>query len=392
LITVARRRGGQPENQNARTHGVYSLFSSIENTSFFIAIRNLQREAEFPSLPLQQALALAAEQRDRLDARIDETIDPGTIIALLELRFKLSGSIDHILRRIAEVSRPYHDLLHEAQDPLAFIKSLFINRAINRDADSFIPTGEEPASQHLEPGGLPAEDRSGLDYSFSPTSTKSTINSPGLPPEPPPVSAFAPFSLTGSQWAVLAPLLPPDPDLDHMHGEPPSLIAANRWKFADSVPGPLAAFSALEEYRRLTPAAIRDERLKPKSCGRPPVDHRPMLDAIFWKLSHARGWSELPPISPPWRSCQRLYRRLFNSGRLYTLLLALYDHLRSSSQIDPASLVEQGRLTLDFRDRVILAPGAPGTWETRTSLLLLQLAHRAHASSLNSRTRRGPRG
>jgi transposase len=394
-LPARRRRGGQPGNLNARAHGLHSLLAPSPHSAFLSNLHELQDEAQFPTLPLDRILASAVEQRDRLEVRLAHADDDREFLALLEISFKTSAVIDRILRQIAAATRPYADLLRQALSPLELIQSSFHHRGITRDADSFFSTFEKSTLNSLDfpVSGPPssifreASQKDGsLSHSFSPTFEKSTLNLVG------PSSALGPPSLlTSSQWSILAPLIPPDPQLDHMHGEPPALIAASRWRFTVEVPGPLASFEALEEYRRLTPASVLHEQpaaARRSERGRPSASPRALLDGIFWKLANARGWGDLPPDFPSWRTCQEYYRRLFNSGRLYTLLLALYDHLRMCSGTDPALLVEQGQLTLDPRGKVVPAAAGPLDWQVHTSLLFLQLAH----ASAARRSRTAPPG
>lgn len=357
------RRGGQPGNLNARTHGAYSLHSPSVNSILLHRLDELKGEVRSPSLPLHRLLAVALEQRDRLEARLDEASSLDEILVLLDLRFDLSAALSRLQCRIADVGIPRLDLLHEALSPLKYIRSELESRCISRDADSFFPVSATPAADPLS-SNLPA-----APHSFFQLFEESTINSPSF--------------LTAAQCLVLAPLIPADPVLDHVYGEPPALIAANRWNFVEEASHSLAASAALEKYRRLTqPSVINEIPAKPAGSkrGRPFNSPLPLLDGIFWKLATGRGWSDLPSAYPPSRICQLCYRRLFRSGRLYTLLLALYDDYSRRSSVDPASLVRKGRLSLDSRSRAVLSPGAPDTWEARTSLLFLQLAHAAHRS------------
>ena len=78
------------------------------------------------------------------------------------------------------------------------------------------------------------------------------------------------------------------------------------------------------------------------------------------------------------RVCRKYYRRLFLSGRLYTLLLALYNHMRLEASTDLPSLLEAGVFTTTPGQKIALSPDAPPTWENYTALLFMQLARSAY--------------
>jgi hypothetical protein len=103
-----------------------------------------------------------------------------------------------------------------------------------------------------------------------------------------------------------------------------------------------------------------------------------LLDAIFWKLATGQPWHALPFGFPPMPLCRKYYRRLFLSGRLYTLLLALYNHLRLEASIDIPGLLEAGVFTTTPSQKIALSPDASPTWENYTALLFMQLARSAY--------------
>jgi hypothetical protein len=103
-----------------------------------------------------------------------------------------------------------------------------------------------------------------------------------------------------------------------------------------------------------------------------------LLDAIFWKLATGQPWHALPLGFPPMRACRKYYHRLYLSGRLYTLLLALYNHLRSEAAIDLPGLLQAGVFTTTPAQKIALSPAAPPTWENYTALLFMQLARLAY--------------
>lgn len=59
--------------------------------------------------------------------------------------------------------------------------------------------------------------------------------------------------------------------------------------------------------------------------GRPPANHRRVLDAIFWVARTGVPWRDLPPEQGNWNSVHRQYRRWTTSGLWDVLLQALAD-------------------------------------------------------------------
>ena len=55
--------------------------------------------------------------------------------------------------------------------------------------------------------------------------------------------------------------------------------------------------------------------------GRPPTDHRRVLDAIFWITRTGAPWRDLPEELGNWNSVHRQYRRWTAAG-LWDLMLA----------------------------------------------------------------------
>jgi transposase len=57
--------------------------------------------------------------------------------------------------------------------------------------------------------------------------------------------------------------------------------------------------------------------------GRPPVDHRRVLDAIFWITRTGAPWRDLPDALGNWNSVHRQFRRWTASGLWDVMLDAL---------------------------------------------------------------------
>ena len=108
--------------------------------------------------------------------------------------------------------------------------------------------------------------------------------------------------------------------------------------------------------------------------GRPPADPRELLGAIFWKFAHAARWQDLPAGCPPMLTCRRYYRRLFLSGRLFTIYRRLYTDFLQHSGFDLPALVNKGAFSI-VNHKVTIRSGLPENWYLRTALLFLQLAY-----------------
>ena len=57
--------------------------------------------------------------------------------------------------------------------------------------------------------------------------------------------------------------------------------------------------------------------------GRPPVDHRKVLDAVLWVTRTGLAWRDLPAGLGHWNSVHRQYRRWTESGVWDVMLAAL---------------------------------------------------------------------
>lgn len=59
--------------------------------------------------------------------------------------------------------------------------------------------------------------------------------------------------------------------------------------------------------------------------GRPPLDHRQVLDGVFWIARTGAPWRDLPDAFGKWGSLYRQFRRWTLSGLWDVLLQALND-------------------------------------------------------------------
>jgi len=118
-------------------------------------------------------------------------------------------------------------------------------------------------------------------------------------------------------------------------------------------------------------------REKATHRGRPPADPRELLGAIFWKFAHAARWQDLPAGSPSMLTCRRYYRRLFLSGRLFTIYRRLYKDFLQHSGFDLPALVKRGAFLI-VDHKVTIRSGLSENWYLRTALLFLQLAYQVY--------------
>jgi transposase len=306
-----RRRGAQPGNRNAFTHGLYSARSpsSLAAISATLASirseRRLSPETAIRNVPTLQSMAHAA-----LRASADLSF-PVTQLDLVTSLVNASVKLKTVYNNLPEVENSRENLLlvKAAETPMSLVCFSFCEHGITRDAYSFLDK-------------LP---RSDLNSTPSPSASRPFLEQPLFP------------SIPDRQWALIAHLIPP--------GE------------------------------------------KTSRRGRPPADPRPLLGAIFWKFAHHARWQDLPVGSPSMLTCRRYYRRLFLSGRLFTIYRRLYTDFRRYSRLDLTALVKKGAFFI-INKKVTLRSSLSETWYLRTALLFLQLAYqvrrRVHNRFMNS--------
>ncbi len=83
-------------------------------------------------------------------------------------------------------------------------------------------------------------------------------------------------------------------------------------------------------------------------------------------------------------TCRRYYRRLFLSGRLLTLYTALYQDLLTRGQTDLTVLADRGSFII-VGNGLVLSPALDETWQLRTALLIMQMAHQVSCRTLRER-------
>jgi transposase len=108
------------------------------------------------------------------------------------------------------------------------------------------------------------------------------------------------------------------------------------------------------------------------SRGRPPLDDRLLLDAIFWKLSLGLAWDLLPTSFPSGATCYRRYRLWKHSGLLRQIFTVLFRDLFSRGAFDPRQAIADRQVRIDRLGRpwhIQFNPSFADTWQRRTAQL-----------------------
>ncbi|MFC1923644.1 transposase [Chloroflexota bacterium] len=111
--------------------------------------------------------------------------------------------------------------------------------------------------------------------------------------------------------------------------------------------------------------------------GRPPIDPRPVLDAILWKIRNNAPWYDLPKRYPSHQTAYRRYHLWKRTGLLNQVFHTLFDDLLQRGQFDPRLALRTGAITVTFhgnRYRILSATELLDTWQLSTALVLIQLA------------------
>jgi transposase len=107
----------------------------------------------------------------------------------------------------------------------------------------------------------------------------------------------------------------------------------------------------------------------PHLRGRPPLDERAILDAVFWKLSRSAAWYDLPDRYPSHQTCYRRYCEWRRLGLLDKLIAELLYDLKERAGLHPLQAYCDGYVTLarttGTRWDVTLTPDFPVPWGRR---------------------------
>jgi transposase len=130
--------------------------------------------------------------------------------------------------------------------------------------------------------------------------------------------------------------------------------------------------------------------------GRPPLDHRLILECILWKLALGLPWDYFPfsypflsEFSKPYPSHQTIYRRYriwLKSGLFNQMLRFLVQDLEDRGGLDIFSALSDGSLRFVKRERgmvLVYDPSLQSTWQLTTALLLLSIFIKRGKSTKN---------
>ena len=317
-----RHRGAQNDNANARKHGAYSRLNPS---------RLAQLKADTKTLSVSSPSAQLQAAPDDAQAQLTP-LDP-VLLSLRNVDFELFSIFQEAIdrqdtplmcfaaRQIAKNSRQINRHILSTQIESSELRKIAITSialpvwqfkyyyGVTRDVEDNPPLAASRSRI--------AEGEDSFFVEFKKSGQKSSGTEPHSCE-----SDEEDSLLTGTQWRLVTDLLPAQP---------------------------------LEQKR-----------------GRPPASSRAVLNAIFWKIAHGIPWSELPERFPPQRTCHRYYKRWFNSGRLLTIYKILIRDLLVRGRVHPLDFVEDGYFFIAQDKRICLTPACPGTWQTRTALLLMQ--------------------
>jgi hypothetical protein len=304
-----RRRGGQPLNRNARTHGFYSRHPPAPLARFsHVLDRYRQFAAQRDPVAIARAIPDLHGQMELLFTICETLLATGQISLFVVLHKFLNKTINISMQYkliLHKHHAPFHDLQFVAGHALDLISYGFWEHRITRDADSFR-------------SGQKKSDLNSLPF-------KESL----LPPFSEPDFPF----LTARQTQLLHPLLPPSIAKQLVPEGAPEGTNPHVSPLGEDLGRP--ALSSVEGGRRWGRKACPERSRR----GRPPADPSAMLDAVFWKTAHRARWQDLPVGYPSMFPCRRYYRRIFRSGRLLTIYRALYEDFCTCGGFDLTALV-----------------------------------------------------
>ena len=115
------------------------------------------------------------------------------------------------------------------------------------------------------------------------------------------------------------------------------------------------------------------------SRGRPASDVRPILEAIFWKLTSLKPWYDIPSTTPSWQTCYQHYRRWKTTGVWTCIIKTLFADLHTRGNFDLALAMDNHefaiKTNLAGKLDVAYPPALEGTWQLSTALLLITLLY-----------------
>jgi transposase len=86
------------------------------------------------------------------------------------------------------------------------------------------------------------------------------------------------------------------------------------------------------QWARIAPLFPR--RARPGIVGRPPGDHRPIVNAILWVLHTGAPWRDLPECDGPWQTVFTRFNGWRRDGTWVRIVTSLLDELDDKGLID----------------------------------------------------------
>lgn len=87
-----------------------------------------------------------------------------------------------------------------------------------------------------------------------------------------------------------------------------------------------------QQWARIAPLFRR--RTRRRNAGRPPKDHRPIINGILWVLHTGAPWRDLPERYGPWPTVFTRFNRWRRDGTWVRIVTSLLDELDDKGQID----------------------------------------------------------
>jgi len=113
----------------------------------------------------------------------------------------------------------------------------------------------------------------------------------------------------------------------------------------------------------------------PFDRGRPPLDRRAVLDGILWKLRTGNPWYDMPPEYPSHQTCYRCHRKWARDGVMQKIYAALFSDLRTRGCFDLAQSIQDGTLRVNqigSLGKITIPPTFRDTWQWSTAVLCLR--------------------
>lgn len=81
-------------------------------------------------------------------------------------------------------------------------------------------------------------------------------------------------------------------------------------------------------------ASLFPQGTRQGKAGRPPKDHRPIVNGILWVLHTGAPWRDLPERYGPWQTIFTRFNRWRQDGTWVRIVTSLLDELDDKGQID----------------------------------------------------------